>query len=149
VCVSYLVHSPVIPPPDANIIPRRYVFRRKHNETGNIVRYKARLVVKGFKQQFGVDYMDTFAPTIRAFTLRILLSFAAQKGAAIHRCDVKNVYLNSRLKDNVSLYSDLPPKYEFFFANYHQNSKTNLGLLESGSSRSMAQNKVLMIGTRR
>ena len=105
---------PIVPPPDANVIPSRYVFRRKHNEMGNIVRYKARLVVKGFKQQFGVDYMDTFAPTIRSSTLRILLSFAAQKGAAIHQCDVKNAYLNSRLKDNISLYSELPPKYEFF-----------------------------------
>jgi len=106
--------APVVPPPDANIIPSRYVFRRKRNDTGSIVRYKARLVVKGFKQQFGVDYTDTFAPTIRASTLRILFSFAAQKGAAIHQCDVKNAYLNSRLRDNVNLYSELPPKYESF-----------------------------------
>ena len=105
---------PVVPPPDANIIPSRYVFRRKRNETGHVVRYKARLVVKGFKQQFGVDYTDTFAPTICASTLRILLSFAAQKGAAIHQCDVKNAYLNSRLKDDITLYSELPPKYESF-----------------------------------
>ena len=88
---------PIVPPPDANIIPSRYVFRCKCNDTGSIVRYKARLIVKGFKQQFGVDYVDTFAPTIQASTLRILLSFAAQKGAAIHQCDIKNAYLNSRL----------------------------------------------------
>ena len=105
---------PVIPPPDANIIPSLFVFRRKRNNTGSIVRYKARLVVKGFKQQFGVDYFDTFAPTVRAPTLRILLSFAAQMGAAIHQCDIKNAYLNSRLQDNISLYSELPPKYESF-----------------------------------
>ena len=106
--------APVIPPPDANVIPSRYVFRRKHNEKGIIVRYKARLVVKGFKQQFGIDYIDTFAPTIRASTLRILLSFAAQMGAAVHQCNVKNAYLNCRLKDNITLYSELPPKYESF-----------------------------------
>ena len=105
---------PVIPPPGANVIPSLFVFRRKRNDKGSIVRYKARLVVKGFKQQFGIDYMDTFAPTVRAPTLRILLSLAAQKGAAIHQCDIKNAYLNSRLKDNISLYSDLPPKYESF-----------------------------------
>ena len=105
---------PVIPPPDANIIPSLFVFRRKRNEMGSIVWYKARLVVKGFKQQFGVNYFDTFAPTVRAPTLRILLSFAAQMGAAIHQCDIKNAYLNSRLQDNVNLYSDLPPKYESF-----------------------------------
>ena len=58
--------------------------------------------------------MDTYAPTVRAPTLHILLSFAAQMGAAIHQCDIKNAYLNSRLKDNVSLYSELPPKYESF-----------------------------------
>ena len=106
--------TPVIPPPDVNVIPCRYVFRRKRNETGKIVRYKARLVVKGFKQQFGVDYTDTFAPTIRSATLRILLSFAAQKGAAVHQCDVKNAYLNSRLQNNVTLYSELPPRYKDF-----------------------------------
>jgi hypothetical protein len=60
---------PVIPPPDANIIPSLFVFRRKRNDTGSIVRYKAQLVVKGFKQKFGVDYFDTFAPTVRAPTL--------------------------------------------------------------------------------
>jgi hypothetical protein len=105
---------PVVPPPDANIIPFRYVFRRKRDAAGNVARYKARLVVKGFRQQFGVDYVDTFAPTVRASTLRILLSFAAQKNAAVHQCDVKNAYLNSRLQDGVELYSELPPKYENF-----------------------------------
>ena len=75
---------------------------------------KARLVVKGFKQQFGVDYIDTFAPTIRSTTLRILLSFAAQNSAAIHQCDVKNAYLKSCLQENITLYSELPPKYESF-----------------------------------
>jgi hypothetical protein len=74
---------PVVAPPGANIIPSCYVFRRKRDAAGNVARYKARLVVKGFKQQFRVDYVETFAPTVRASTLRILLSFAAQKDAAV------------------------------------------------------------------
>jgi hypothetical protein len=105
---------PVIPPRDTNIIPSCYIFRCKCNETGNIVHYKAHLVIKGFKQQFSIDYIETFAPTVCAPTLRILLSFAAQKGAAIHQCDVKNAYLNSHLQDNIAIYSELPPKYNQF-----------------------------------
>ena len=108
------VWIPVIPPHDANIIPSCYIFCHKRNETGSIVRYKACLVIKGFKQQFGVDYIETFAPTVRAPTLRILLLFAAQKGATVHHCDVKNAYLNSRLQDNITLYSKLPSKYNQF-----------------------------------
>ena len=57
--------------------------------------------------------MDTFAPTVQAPTLRILLSFSAQKGAAIYQCDIKNMYLSCS-KDGISLYSELPPKYESF-----------------------------------
>ena len=71
-------------------------------------------MVKGFKQQFSIDYVDTFAPTIRSSTLCLLLSFTAQNGAAIHQCNVKNTYLNSQLKDNITLYSELTPKYEDF-----------------------------------
>jgi len=105
---------PIIPPCNANIIPSHYVFHCKCNETGNIVCYKACLVIKGFKQQFGVDYIKTFTPTVCVPTLWILLSFAAQKGAAVHHCDVKNAYLNSWLQDNITLYSELPPKYKQF-----------------------------------
>jgi Reverse transcriptase (RNA-dependent DNA polymerase) len=105
---------PISSPRDANIIPSCYVFCRKCNKTGSIVCYKACLVIKGFKQQFGVNYIETFAPTVCTPTLRILLSFAAQKGAAVHHCDVKNAYLNSRLQDNIFLYFELPPKYKQF-----------------------------------
>lgn len=46
--------------------------------------------------------------------LKILLSFAAQKNATIHQCNIKNAYLNSCLQDGVELYLELPPKYEKF-----------------------------------
>ena len=57
-------------PPRTNIIPSHYVFRRKHDANGNIERYKARLIAKGFKQQYGIDYTETFAPTVHPATLR-------------------------------------------------------------------------------
>ena len=53
---------PIIPPP--NIIPSHHVFHHKHDTAGNVFCHKAHLVVKGFRQQFGVNYIKTFAPTV-------------------------------------------------------------------------------------
>lgn len=101
-------------PHGTNVIPCRYVFRRKRDADGNIACYKARLVAKGYKQEFGVDYTETFAPTVRPATLRILLSFGAQKNASIHQIDIKNAYLNSYLKDDEVIHMQLPPLYHEF-----------------------------------
>src|ERR1700733_7130529 len=51
---------PIVLPPDANVIPSCYVFCHKHDAAGNVAHYKARLIVKGFRQQFRVDYVKTF-----------------------------------------------------------------------------------------
>jgi len=57
---------PVIPPPNTNtnIISSHYIFCHKCDVAGNVSYHKACLVVKGFRQQFGVDYIKTFAPTV-------------------------------------------------------------------------------------
>jgi Reverse transcriptase (RNA-dependent DNA polymerase) len=99
-------------PPDANITKSRYVFRLKRNPEGQVVKHKARLVAKGFTQVYGLDYFDTFAPTVKHSTLRTLLSFAAQRDSAIHQADVKNAYLNADLKEDI--YMALPPHYTRF-----------------------------------
>jgi Reverse transcriptase (RNA-dependent DNA polymerase) len=73
--------------------------------------YKARCIAKGYRQQFGVDYTDTFAPTVCPATLWIFFSLAAQRNASIHQIDVKNAYLNFYLKDKEEIYIQLPPLY--------------------------------------
>lgn len=65
----------IIPtPPGVNVAKNRYTFRLKKDDQGRIVRYKARLVLKGFSQIYGIDFHETFAPTVRLTTLRALLS---------------------------------------------------------------------------
>jgi len=74
----------VNPPPDANIIGSKWVFRAKKDAAGNVVRYKARLVAQGFSQVPGVDYFDTFAPVARLASIRAVLAMAAVYDLELH-----------------------------------------------------------------
>ena len=69
----------VVPPKDANIISCKWVFDIKKLTSGAIERFKARLVARGFAQVMGVDYNDTFAPTVRMETTLILRNGCLQE----------------------------------------------------------------------
>ena len=71
------------------------------NAQGEIERYKARLVAKGYRQREGVDYAKVFAPVTRMDTVRLLISVAAQNKWPIFQMDVKSVFLNGVLKEEV------------------------------------------------
>lgn len=64
-------------------------FKTKFNPDGSIQKYKARLVVKGYTQQYGVDDNETFAPVSRQEGVRAILALAAQKGWKVYQLDVK------------------------------------------------------------
>ncbi|RVW24713.1 Copia protein [Vitis vinifera] len=57
----------------------KWVYRTKLNSDGSINKHKARLVVKGYAQMFGVDFLETFAPVARLDTIKMLLALAAQR----------------------------------------------------------------------
>ena len=99
-------------PADANIVSSKFVFRLKRDEHGNITKYKARLVARGFTQKFGIDYFDTRVWIVRWETIRNLLAQAASRGSVIHQADVKNAYLNAEIKEDI--YVELPPSYTEF-----------------------------------
>ena len=65
-------------PDDKNSIGVKWVFKTKLNERGEVDKHKARLVVKGFSQQPGIDYGEKFAPVARIDTVRFVLDIAAQ-----------------------------------------------------------------------
>lgn len=94
-------------PRDINLIDTKWVFKIKMLPNGQIDRYKARLCARGFTQEYGIDYLDTFSPVIRMESLRILLALAAVRDLEVHQMDVVSAYLLGELEDDAYL---KPPK---------------------------------------
>uniref|UniRef100_A0ACD5W1Z2 Uncharacterized protein n=1 Tax=Avena sativa TaxID=4498 RepID=A0ACD5W1Z2_AVESA len=80
-------------------ITLKWVFKLKRDESGAIIKHKARLVARGFLQQEGVDFDDAFAPVARMESVRLLLALAAQEGWHVHHMDLKSAFLNGDLKE--------------------------------------------------
>eukprot|EP00253_Pinus_taeda_P035126 PITA_35126 len=97
-------------PKGKEVIGVKWVYKTKSNNEGKIERQKARLVVKGYKQQYGRDYDETFVPVERMETVRTVLSIAAQHKWKIYQMDVKSAFLNGVLKEEV--YIEQPLGYE-------------------------------------
>ncbi|KAG1666576.1 hypothetical protein FOA52_000543 [Chlamydomonas sp. UWO 241] len=96
-------------PSGQRLLPVKWVFKRKYDERGNLERYKARLVVQGFRQIPGIDFAEVFAPVSKYTTLRCLIAFAADHDLEIHQIDVRNAFLNGRLKENIWI--EQPPLF--------------------------------------
>uniref|UniRef100_A0ACD5ZTS1 Uncharacterized protein n=1 Tax=Avena sativa TaxID=4498 RepID=A0ACD5ZTS1_AVESA len=79
----------------------KWVFKLKKDPEGNVVKHKARLVVKGYAQRQGVDFDEVFAPVARMETVRVLLGLAAHGGWEVHHMDVKSAFLNGDLSEEV------------------------------------------------
>lgn len=71
-------------PAGTNVVIEKWIFRHKLNPDGTLCRYKARWVVRGFTQQVGVDYEETFSPVVKPTTIRTVLSIATSKSWPLH-----------------------------------------------------------------
>ena len=85
-------------PQDKNVLPGRWVYKVKYSADGEVDKYKARYVAKGFAQVEGLDFFETYAPPCKPETFRTLLAVATQKGLELRQMDLKSAYLHSEIR---------------------------------------------------
>ena len=80
------------------------------NENGKITRNKARLVAHGYSQEEKIDFKETYAPMTRLEAIKILLAFVVSQFVKLFQMDVKSVFLNGYIKEEV--YVEQPPGFK-------------------------------------
>ncbi|GKD23567.1 zinc finger, CCHC-type containing protein [Tanacetum coccineum] len=86
-------------PPDYKPFGCKWIFKRKLKVDETIKKFKARLVIQGFRQKSWIDYFDTYAPVARISTIRLLIAMASIHNLIIHQMDVKTTFLNGKLEE--------------------------------------------------
>ena len=102
-------YETVVRRPGMRVLPTHWVFTPKVDGNGVVYRFKARLVVNGDRQEFGVDVNETFAPTATSAARRTLLSMAAAHNLEVHQADIKTAFLHGDLEEEV--YTMQPPGF--------------------------------------
>ncbi|CAI7793884.1 unnamed protein product [Closterium sp. NIES-53] len=91
-----------VPPPGANIVDGMWIFSVKRPPSSPPA-FKARYVARGFSHQQGVDYLQTFSPTLKMTTRQVLLHVAAQRDYELHSLDLSTAFLQGSLHEEIWL----------------------------------------------
>ncbi|GJY12387.1 retrovirus-related pol polyprotein from transposon TNT 1-94 [Tanacetum coccineum] len=83
------------------IIALKWIYKVKLDEYGDVLKNKACLVAKGYRQEEGLDFEESFAPVARLEAIRIFLANAASKNMTVYQMDMKTAFLNGELKEEV------------------------------------------------
>nr|GEY95055.1 hypothetical protein [Tanacetum cinerariifolium] len=90
----------VLVPALDNISPLtlKWLFKNKHDEEQTVIRNKSRLVMRGYRQEEGIDFKESFAPFARMEAIRIFLAYAAHKSFTVFQMDVKTAFLHAEAR---------------------------------------------------
>nr|GFB29013.1 retrovirus-related Pol polyprotein from transposon TNT 1-94 [Tanacetum cinerariifolium] len=92
----------LVPAPDNNSpLTLKWIFKNKHDEEQTVIRNKSRLVVRGYRQEDGLDFEESFAPVARMEAIGIFLAYVVHKSFTVFQMDVKNAFLHGSLKEDV------------------------------------------------
>nr|GEZ21841.1 retrovirus-related Pol polyprotein from transposon TNT 1-94 [Tanacetum cinerariifolium] len=92
----------LVPRPDkVLVITLKWIYKVKLDEMGGILKNKAQLVARGYRQEEGIDFEESFAPVVRLESIRVFLAFAAHMNMVVYQMDVKTAFLNGNLREKV------------------------------------------------
>nr|GEV69965.1 hypothetical protein [Tanacetum cinerariifolium] len=92
----------LVPRPDKDmLITLKWIYKVKLDELGGILKNKARLVARGYRQEEGIDFEESFALVARLEAIQIFLAYAAYKNMVVYQMDVKTAFLNGNLREEV------------------------------------------------
>nr|GFA30559.1 retrovirus-related Pol polyprotein from transposon TNT 1-94 [Tanacetum cinerariifolium] len=92
----------LVPRPDkVMVITLKWIYKVKLDELGGILKNKARLVARGYRQEEGIDFEESFAPVARLEAFRIFLAYAAHRNMVVYQMDLKTAFLNGNLREDV------------------------------------------------
>jgi hypothetical protein len=97
-------------PNDKDVISVKWIYKTKKDAEGKVHKYKARLAARGFTQQPGIDFSETFSPVACMDTVRTVLEIFAQYKWSVYQMDVKSTFLNGNLEEEVHV--EQPQGYE-------------------------------------
>jgi transposase InsO family protein len=101
----------IIPRPKSkDVVSSKWLFKIKHVVDGSIEKYKARFVARGLSKNEGIDYEETFSPVARYTSIRTIIALAAKMKWKLHQMDVKTVFLNGVIEEEV--YIEQPQGFE-------------------------------------
>ncbi|GKD31481.1 ribonuclease H-like domain-containing protein, partial [Tanacetum coccineum] len=107
------------------------LWKIKYKSTGEIKRYKARVVAKGFSQREGFDYLETFSHVVKMSTVRCMLNVAICNGWDLFQLDINNGFLYGDLSEDV--YMTLPPGFDIVKSKICKLNKSLYGLKQAPS----------------
>ncbi|MDO9005653.1 MAG: reverse transcriptase domain-containing protein, partial [Aquabacterium sp.] len=79
----------------------RWIFKVKYNADSTIEKFKARVVLKGFEQKYGTDYINTYAPTLHLKSLKLMLAIVAILNLEMYQIDYTTAFLNAPIEENL------------------------------------------------
>eukprot|EP00253_Pinus_taeda_P007737 PITA_07737 len=111
---------------DKNVIGRKWIFKNKLNENGDVIRNKAILVCKGYAQQEGIDFEETFSPVARLEAIRMFLALSSFQKFKVFQMDVKSAFLNGDLEEEVYIQQ---PDDDIIFGNNEEAMSQSFALV--------------------